>query len=84
MAHQMNEEMAKEAAEEEENRKRRRKELEQKETDLDVKKEIERGVELNPNIVPLPGRLENGLIDLTDDEYLVDGPTARWQNRYVF
>ena len=84
MAHQMKEQMTKEAAEKEENRKRRRKENEQKDTDLNVKKEIARGLELNPNIAPLPGRLETCVIDLTNDEDWVDGPKARWQNRYVF
>ena len=83
MAHQMKEQMEKEAAEKEETRKKRRREIEQKETDQDVKQEINRGVELNPNIGPLPGRVENMLIDLTNDEDF-DGPTARWQNRYVF
>ena len=84
MAHQLKEEMAKEAAEKEEIRKRRRREFEQKETDRDVKLELNRGLELNPNIGPLPGRLETCLIDLTNDEDWVEGPTARWQNRYVF
>ena len=83
VAHQMKEQKEKEAAEKEQARKRKRREMDQKATDQEVKKEIQRGVELNPNITPLAGRLEFGIIDLTNDDDS-DGPTARWQNRYVF
>ena len=79
----MKEQKEKEAAEKEQARKRKRREMEQKETDKEVKQEIQRGVELNPNIIPMPGRLEWGIIDLTNEED-IDGPTTRWQNRYVF
>ena len=83
VAHQMKEKKENEAAEKEQARKRKRREMEQKETDKEVKQEIQRGVELNPNIIPMPGRLEWVIFDLTNEED-IDGPTARWQNRYVF
>ena len=58
--------------------------MEQKETDQDVKQEIQRGLEFNQNITPLPGRVQIMVIDLTNSDYDFDGPTVQWQNRYVF
>ena len=45
---------------------------------------IRRGLEFNPNITPLPGRVQIMVIDLTNSDDDFDGPTERWQNRYVF
>ena len=57
--------------------------MEQKEVDADIKTEIQRdgGLVLNPEIHPLPGRVQTMIIDLTQDDESFEGPTARWQNR---